>query len=69
MALAARSAAFAGSVSLSRKPHRAAASRGAAPPPRAGIFDFLQPKEAAPVSASLAYICIDCGCGPSPELR
>lgn len=67
MALAARSTAFAGSVSLSRQPRRAAVSRGAAPPPRAGIFDFLQPKEAAPVSASLAYICIDCGCGLGPK--
>ena len=61
--LRARAAPFAGSrVALRAKAApRAISARPAPSGPRAGLFDFLQPKEEPAAAAKLAYICLDCG--------
>ena len=61
--LRARAAPFAGSrVALrSKAAPRAVAARPSPSGPRAGLFDFLQPKEEPAAAAKLAYICLDCG--------
>ena len=62
--LRARAAPFAGSGSVALRAKaapRAVAARPAPSGPRAGLFDFLQPKEEPAAAAKLAYICLDCG--------